>query len=327
MSIPQFNIKPYGPMHSTVILKAAVEAESGLTLTAPAINGTVTTTGLTMPDFTVNGSGLVAQLALKAPLASPTFTGVVTVPTPFTLGAVSVTATGTELNYVAGVTSALQTQMNLKATLASPTFTGTVTLPHTTLNGNLSLYGLTDNDQSNLYWLNSDSAKRAYFLTNSSIFILYTKGATDTWVERWRCDIGAATAAWTWSNVTHTGLVLTASGKINPVSGVAGFSVVSTALTLGSLGSVLIPQSAANVTDALAGNIAGCIGLDLTGTTERLYFRGASWFYIAKTGGLSMTKEERLDPNGHKFELGDMVRLVVDRINPDGSFHALPYYN
>ncbi len=64
-----------------------------------------------------------------APIASPTFTGVVTIPTPFTLGAVSVTTTGTELNYVAGVTSAIQTQLGLKAPLANPTFTGTVTIP------------------------------------------------------------------------------------------------------------------------------------------------------------------------------------------------------
>jgi len=64
----------------------------------------------------------------KAPLASPTFTGTVTVPTPFTVGATSVTTTGTELNYVAGVTSAIQTQMNLKAPITSPTFTGTATI-------------------------------------------------------------------------------------------------------------------------------------------------------------------------------------------------------
>lgn len=64
-----------------------------------------------------------------APLASPTFTGTVTVPSPFTVGSTSVTTTGAELNFVAGVTSAIQTQMNLKAPLASPTFTGTVTIP------------------------------------------------------------------------------------------------------------------------------------------------------------------------------------------------------
>ena len=61
-------------------------------------------------------SAIQTQLGLKAPLASPTFTGTVTIPTPFTLGAVSVTATGTELNYVVGVTSAIQTQINTKVT-------------------------------------------------------------------------------------------------------------------------------------------------------------------------------------------------------------------
>ena len=64
-------------------------------------------------------SNLSSGLALKANIASPTFTGTVTIPTPFTIGAVSVTATGTELNYVAGVTSAIQTQLNTKITASS----------------------------------------------------------------------------------------------------------------------------------------------------------------------------------------------------------------
>lgn len=55
------------------------------------------------------------QMELKSPIASPTFTGTVTIPTPFTLGAVSVTPTGTELNFVDGVTSAIQTQLDAKA--------------------------------------------------------------------------------------------------------------------------------------------------------------------------------------------------------------------
>ena len=53
-------------------------------------------------------------LDLKSNLASPTFTGTVTIPTPFTLGAVSVLPTGTELNFVDGVTSAIQTQIDGK---------------------------------------------------------------------------------------------------------------------------------------------------------------------------------------------------------------------
>lgn len=54
---------------------------------------------------------------LKANIASPTFTGPVTIPTPFTLGAVSVLPTGTELNYVDGVTSSIQTQLDGKQPL------------------------------------------------------------------------------------------------------------------------------------------------------------------------------------------------------------------
>jgi hypothetical protein len=60
-----------------------------------------------------------ATIALLAPKASPTFTGTVTVPTPFTIDAVSMTATGTELNYVAGVTSAIQTQLSGEAAVRS----------------------------------------------------------------------------------------------------------------------------------------------------------------------------------------------------------------
>jgi uncharacterized Zn ribbon protein len=50
-----------------------------------------------------------------------------------------------------------------------------------------------------------------------------------------------------------------------------------------------------------------------------------AWHYIDATGGLSMTAEERVDPNGNTLNVGDEVKLIVDRINEDGSLHALPY--
>ncbi len=53
--------------------------------------------------------------ALLAPKASPTFTGTVTLPATVVLNGVTLLPTGTELNYVDGVTSALQTQLNAKA--------------------------------------------------------------------------------------------------------------------------------------------------------------------------------------------------------------------
>jgi collagen triple helix repeat protein len=58
------------------------------------------------------------DLSALAPKASPTFTGTVTLPTPFTLGAVSVLPTGTELNFVDGVTSGIQGQLDGKAASA-----------------------------------------------------------------------------------------------------------------------------------------------------------------------------------------------------------------
>lgn len=84
-------------------------------------------------------SAIQTQLGLKAPIASPTFTGTVTVPvtasralqTDGSSGISASAVTSTELGYLSGVTSAIQTQLGLKAPLASPTFTGTITTPLT----------------------------------------------------------------------------------------------------------------------------------------------------------------------------------------------------
>lgn len=63
-----------------------------------------------------------------APLASPTFTGTVVLPSDTTIGDVS----AAELVYLDGVTSNVQTQLDAKAALASPTFTGTPLAPTAT---------------------------------------------------------------------------------------------------------------------------------------------------------------------------------------------------
>lgn len=70
----------------------------------------------------------------------------------------------------------------------------------------------------------------------------------------------------------------------------------------------------------------GWLILDVGQANGRLYWRvGAAWHYVDATAGLSMPKEERIDPDGKEFNIGDEVRLLVDRINEDGSFHAMPY--
>ena len=63
-----------------------------------------------------------ADLALKAPLASPTFTGTPTLPT----GTVATTQTAADSTTAIATTAFVTTADNLKANLASPTFTGTV---------------------------------------------------------------------------------------------------------------------------------------------------------------------------------------------------------
>jgi hypothetical protein len=57
-----------------------------------------------------------------APIASPTFTGTVALPSDTTIGDVS----ATELGYISTVTSNVQNQLDGKAPIANPTFTGTV---------------------------------------------------------------------------------------------------------------------------------------------------------------------------------------------------------
>jgi hypothetical protein len=110
---------------------------------------------------TLNVTGSVTG-GIVAPLASPTFTGTVVLPSTTSIGSVS----STEIGYLDGVTSGLQTQLDGKlgtataastyAPLVGPTFTGTVTLPSTTSIGGVSaseivyLDGVTSNLQTQL---------------------------------------------------------------------------------------------------------------------------------------------------------------------------------
>lgn len=103
-------------------------------------NATVTTVGTDAVTFVQTGGAsgvswgaitgtlstqtdLQTALNLKANLASPTFTGTVTHPTPFTLGATSVTTTGTQLNYLNAATGTTGTTSTNVVFSTSPTLT------------------------------------------------------------------------------------------------------------------------------------------------------------------------------------------------------------
>lgn len=98
----------------------------------------------------VDTSTLSNRINLKANIASPTFTGTVTIPSPFTLGATSVITTGNQLNFLSSVSSTTGiTSTNLVfsngPTLQSPFFvtpnigvaTATSINTGTTLNGTI----------------------------------------------------------------------------------------------------------------------------------------------------------------------------------------------
>jgi hypothetical protein len=85
-------------------------------------------------------SGLTSDLAAKAPLADPTFTGTVSGITKSMVGLGNVDNTS-DANKP--VSTATQTALDLKAPKAAPTFTGTLTAADVTVTGNLTVSGTT----------------------------------------------------------------------------------------------------------------------------------------------------------------------------------------
>jgi len=131
---------PAGTVTSGMILDGTIVAgdlADGAVTSAKILDGTIV-------DGDINATAAISQskianlttdLGLKAPLASPTFTGTVVLPSTTSIGSVS----STELGYVYGVTSGIQSQIDSKlasstaastyAPLASPALTGTPTAP------------------------------------------------------------------------------------------------------------------------------------------------------------------------------------------------------
>jgi len=98
------------------------------------VNNTLSLSGIDASTLNIGGGGTLGTNAFTstayASLASPTFTGTVTIPTPFTLGAVSVTSTGTQLNYMNAATGTTGTTNTNLVFSGSPTLvTPTLTTP------------------------------------------------------------------------------------------------------------------------------------------------------------------------------------------------------
>jgi hypothetical protein len=134
------------------------------TLNSPIINTptgiTKSDVGLSNVDNTADSAKPVSTAAqsaldLKAPLASPTFTGTVTLPVgTVTSGMIADgSIMNADINAAAEIATSkiagLDTALGLKAPLASPTFTGTVTLPAGTVTSGMIADGaILDSDIS-----------------------------------------------------------------------------------------------------------------------------------------------------------------------------------
>ena len=125
-------------------------AVANLVDSAPATLNTLDELALALGDDANFATTTATAIGLKAPIASPTFTGTVTIPTGASItaptglvkGDVGLGNVDNTADTAKPVSTAQQTALNLKANLESPTFTGTlsVTAPVLT-NGIISASG------------------------------------------------------------------------------------------------------------------------------------------------------------------------------------------
>lgn len=150
------------------------------TIANPTISGTITgavVTSANLVDGTIvnadiNASAAIDQskvaslttdLGLKAPLAGPTFTGTVVLPSTTSIGDVN----ATELSYLDGVTSAIQTQFTNQTSALSSHEADTT-----------SIHGITDT--SKLAKFGSSAAGRTIFVQTTTPTALATG---DIWID------------------------------------------------------------------------------------------------------------------------------------------------
>ncbi len=184
-------------------------------------------------------TGLVTDLAAKAPLASPTLTSTPSFPTGTTATTQSAADSSTKLATTAFVTTA----DNLKANLASPTFTGTVTVPNGSGATDILAYGQVPIPGSlggppKIIFRTGDSntTSNATFVVDDTL--LWAVGANDRWLFE---------GFMTFTAVDGAGAATTADIKMGwtvPASGTMQHgNLATTSSSFGGYGQGLIGQT------------------------------------------------------------------------------------
>jgi hypothetical protein len=173
----------------------------------------------TLPIAESDVTGLVADLAAKAPLVSPTFTGHPVGVTEAALTNSTRFATTAYMDAAVGVETSRATAAEaLLAPKASPTFTGTVTTPNGVGATNLAAYGQvpapgTVGGVPKVVVRTSDSATRSTATFAVDDTLVWAVGANDRWIIQGFLTFTAADGA---------GAATTADAKVSftvPASG------------------------------------------------------------------------------------------------------------
>tara|TARA_R100001463_G_scaffold21275_3_gene51315 strand:+ start:1416 stop:2492 length:1077 start_codon:yes stop_codon:yes gene_type:complete len=169
--------------------------------------GTLKVDTITYNDGGSDVSKTIASLASAAPLANPTFTGTVTVPTP----------AANDNTTKAATTAYVQTELGDYATLAAPALTGNATAVNLTLSGNLTVNGTTTTVAStnttladNLIELNSGASSNA-----NDAGILIERGSTgDNAIIAWDESADKFTVGTTTGTASSTGDIAITTGTL-----------------------------------------------------------------------------------------------------------------
>lgn len=211
-------------------------------------------------------SAIQTQMGTKAPLASPTFTGTVTLPVGVTASRAVVTGssrelaaattTATEIGYVNGVTSAIQTQLDAKVAKSTYTAKGSLlaaTAASTPANVSVGSDGTflkADSSNANgVSWASVASAAVSYRATSGTDSIL-----TSDDVVVWS---GATTSPVLYTAVGNTGKVVTI---------IHNGTSLSQVYTLNTVG-----------TETIGGVAADTYALYTNGESLRIISDGTNW--------------------------------------------------
>lgn len=216
----------------------ATSLQTPRTIAGVSFNGT---SNISLSNSTItNDAGYITSTSLSpyAPLLSPVFTGTVTIPSPFTLGSTPVLPTGTELNYVDGVTSNIQTQIDLKlgASLASSTY-----VPYTGASSTVNLGSQTLTTTGFIGVGTSSSIYSENILVNGSTPKI---GLASTDGYRWNARIipTSGEMAFRYEEGLLDALVLARSGAVKLSALTGSVTDMVTISTDGTLGRTAIPS-------------------------------------------------------------------------------------